>query len=178
MRANLISFLASAYSADVKMDGIMLSGLSSIRLDEASVTRNENMTDLHINLKLGFDELTISGNYDLEGSFGWWQVDSNGTRDFKIEMLNASFSSVINFEMVEASDSLKRFRCGPEGNVIITEMGFPLRYDHVNFRFDNLDPFVNNMINGIGAYFLQSQESLIISKVKSFISTEVNSLMC
>lgn len=158
------------------MSGIKLLGLSSIRLDEASVTRDENLTDLHVNVKLGFDELTISGVYELKGRFGWWEVDSNGTRDFAIEMVNASFASMINFEMVEESDS--ESGCGPEGNVVISEMGFPLRYDAVNFRFDNLGPFVNNMVNGIGAYFLQMQEELIIKEIKSVIKTEVNSLLC
>jgi len=168
--------IASAYSANVKMSGIKLLGLSSIRLDEASVTRDENLTDLHVNVKLGFDELTISGVYELKGRFGWWEVDSNGTRDFAIEMVNASFASMINFERVEESDS--ESGCGPEGNVVISEMGFPLRYDAVNFRFDNLGPFVNNMVNGIGAYFLQMQEELIIKEIKSVIKTEVNSLLC
>ena len=171
------NFLASAYSADVKMSGIKLFGLSSIRLDEASVTRDENLTDLHLNVKLGFDELTITGEYDLKGSFGWWEVDSNGTRDFAINLYGASFETLINFDMVDESES-DGGRCGPEGNVVISEMGFPFRHDAVNFRFDNLGPFVNSMASGIGAYFIQMQEELIIKEIKSVIRKEVASLLC
>ena len=170
-------FSASAYSADVKMSGIKVFGLSSIRLDEAFVTRDENLTDLHVNVKLGFDELTISGDYNLKGSFGWWEVDSNGTRDFAIELVNASFSSMINFEMVQESEGDGN-RCGPEGNVIISEMGFPLKYDKLHTRFGGLGAFVNSMASGIGAYFLQMQEELIIKEIKSVLETEVSSLLC
>ena len=173
----LYHLTASAYSADVKMSGIKLFGLSSIRLDEATVTRDENLTDLHLNVKLGFDELTITGEYDLKGRFGWWEVDSNGTRDFAINLYGASFETLIYFDMVEEGES-DGDRCGPEGNVVISEMGFPFRYDAVNFRFDNLGPFVNSMASGIGAYFIQMQEELIIKEIKSVIRKEVGSLLC
>ena len=157
------------------MSGIQLFGLSTIRLDEASVTRDENLTDLHIGVKIGFDELTITGQYDLKGTFGWWELDSNGTRDFEINLHGVSYASKFNFEMVGESEG--DGRC-VEGDVVISEMGFPLRYDAVNFRFDNLGPFVNSMASGIGGYFIQMQEDSTILEIKKVIRKEVSSLLC
>ena len=94
-------FSAPAYSADVKMFDVKIFGLSTIRLDEASVTRDENLTDFDINVKVGFDEISVTGEYDLKGSFGWFEVDSNGTRDFAINIHGASSSTLIHLEMVE-----------------------------------------------------------------------------
>ena len=94
-------FSAPAYSADVKMFDVKIFGLSTIRLDEASVTRDENLTDFDFNVRVGFDEITVTGEYDLKGSFGWFEVDSNGTRDFAINIHGASSSTLIHLEMVE-----------------------------------------------------------------------------
>ena len=83
------------------MFDVKIFGLSTIRLDEASVTRDENLTDFDINVKVGFDEISVTGEYDLKGSFGWFEVDSNGTRDFAINIHGASSSTLIHLEMVE-----------------------------------------------------------------------------
>ena len=83
------------------MFDVKIFGLSTIRLDEASVTRDENLTDFDINVRVGFDEITVTGEYDLKGSFGWFEVDSNGTRDFAINIHGASSSTLIHLEMVE-----------------------------------------------------------------------------
>ena len=83
------------------MFDVKIFGLSTIRLDEASVTRDENLTDFDFNVRVGFDEITVTGEYDLKGSFGWFEVDSNGTRDFAINIHGASSSTLIHLEMVE-----------------------------------------------------------------------------
>ena len=83
------------------MFDVKIFGLSTIRLDEASVTRDENLTDFDINVRVGFDEITVTGEYDLKGSFGWFEVDSNGTRDFAINIHGASSATLIHLEMVE-----------------------------------------------------------------------------
>jgi hypothetical protein len=70
------------------------------------------------------------------------------------------------------------FSCGPEGNVLITEIGLPLNYDDVNFKFNNLGAFANTVVNGVGMYFLKSQEDMMISEIRKVIRKEVNSLIC
>ena len=47
------------------MSGIRLFGLSAISLDRASVTRNENLTDLNVDVRFAFDSLVINGTYRL-----------------------------------------------------------------------------------------------------------------
>ena len=44
------------FTVDVQMKGIKVFGLSGIRLDESSVTRNENLTDLKIKVKPGMTD--------------------------------------------------------------------------------------------------------------------------
>ena len=46
-------------------------GLSGINLDTVEVTRSENLTDFHINIVFGFDQLEINGTYALNGFVGW-----------------------------------------------------------------------------------------------------------
>ncbi len=92
------------------MSKIKIYGLSGIRLDEATVTRNENLTDLHVDVRFGFDQLIINGTYDLKGTFGWWDLDSNGTQNFNIAMVNATFSSILKMDIVDASESWQSLR--------------------------------------------------------------------
>lgn len=68
--------------------------------------------------------------------------------------------------------------CGEEGNVLITNLEFPLVYDDFNLRFDNLGAFANTVVNGIGVYFLQTQEDMIIAKMKENIRNVMASLLC
>ncbi len=126
---------------------------------------------------------------------GWWDLDSNGTRAFSIAMTNATFSYKMLMEvgfqfqlgkllvlflyfpkMVDGFES--SFSCGPEGSVQITEIRLPLEYDDVNFDFKNLGAFANSVVNGVGIYFLQSQEDAMVKKLRSEIKEKFNSLIC
>jgi hypothetical protein len=93
------------------MSEVHIFGLSTIRLEESTVTRNENLTDLHMEIRFAFDQLVINGSYSLKGTFGWWDLDSNGTRHFNIEMINATFTSIVKMDIVEAGDNWQSFRC-------------------------------------------------------------------
>ncbi len=78
--------------------------------------------------------------------------------------------------MVDGFDS--SFSCGPEGNVQITEIRLPLHYDDINFDFRNLGAFANTVVNGVGMYFLQSQEEAMIREIREAIRDNFNSLIC
>ncbi len=62
--------------------------------------------------------------------------------------------------------------------MLITDIGLPLMYDDVNFKFDNLGAFANTVVNGVGIYFLQSQEEMLITEIRKVLKREVNSLIC
>ena len=63
-------------------------------------------------------------------------------------------------------------------NVLIEEIHIPLRYDDIDFRFQDLGNFANNVINGIGIYFLQTQEATLVGQIRKAIKENVNSLIC
>jgi hypothetical protein len=42
-------------------------GISGIKFDEVTVTRSENLTDLHVKVVFAFDHLEINGTYALKG---------------------------------------------------------------------------------------------------------------
>ena len=71
-------------------------------------------------------------------------------------------------------------RCSPDsdGNVVISRIKLPLRYDDVDFRFDGIGNFANNIVNAAGIYLLQSQEKTMIDKIREEIKRQVNSLIC
>jgi len=48
----------------------------------STLFRNENLTDLKILVRFAFDNLNVSGQYDLKGSVGWWELDSKGLQVF------------------------------------------------------------------------------------------------
>ena len=82
---------------------------------------------------------------------------------------------------------LKKYisRCSPfetignaEENVLIEEINIPLRYDDIDFKFWNLGSFANTVVNGIGIYFLQTQEELLVGELKKAIKKNMNSLIC
>ena len=70
------------------------------------------------------------------------------------------------------------FTCGAEGNVQISKLRLPLEYDDINFDFQNLGAFANTVINGVGIYFLQTQEEIMIRGIRNAIKSKFNSLVC
>jgi len=92
-------------------------------------------------------------------------------------MTNATFSLEANLSMVGGFPSASS--CDVDGeNVQITRIGLPINYDDVNFDFQGLGDFANNAINGIGVYVLQSQEDVMVAKIKDTIKRKFNSLIC
>ena len=65
-----------------------------------------------------------------------------------------------------------------DDKVVIDEILIPLEYDDVDFRFNNLGPFANTVVNGIGVFFLKSQEDVLIGAIKKLIQQNVHSLIC
>ena len=64
------------------------------------------------------------------------------------------------------------------GNVVITEIRFPLEYDDVDFKFQNLGDMANTVVNAAGIYFLQTQEELLVKAIRGIVKEKVNSLIC
>ena len=65
-----------------------------------------------------------------------------------------------------------------EDNVLLENIDIPLRYDDIDFKFDNLGAFANTAVNMIGTYILQTQEAALVGKVRSLIQENINSLIC
>merc|ERR1719376_1752779 len=181
----------TGYSADVGMRGIKVYGLSGINMSENVVTRSENLTDIDLKITFAFDQLIINGSYSPKGYVGFWGVDSQGEQNFEIKIQKADLTYGTKMELVDPdSDWANQRGCAnrdddflsmsdsDQPDVIITEISLPLTYAHVDFRFDNLGAFANNMVNGIGMYILQTQEEVIVGEIRKAIKTHVNSLIC
>eukprot|EP00096_Caligus_rogercresseyi_P005989 TRINITY_DN22105_c0_g1_i1.p1 TRINITY_DN22105_c0_g1~~TRINITY_DN22105_c0_g1_i1.p1 ORF type:complete len:324 (-),score=29.90 TRINITY_DN22105_c0_g1_i1:150-1121(-) len=170
----------AGYTADIQMSGIKAYGISSIRLRDIAVTRNENLTDLDMALTFEFPSaLVLNGTYSLKGSVGWWDLNSNGTQNFDIVIVNATLSLRIKMDLL-MPDTYSFVSCDElyNGNVVITRIQMPLNYEDVDFRFQNLGSFANNVVNGIGVYILKTQEEVIVGEIRKTIKREINSLIC
>ena len=76
-------------------------------------------------------------------------------------------------------------RCTPyenaetvENNVLLENINMPLKYDDIDFKFDNLGAFANTAVNMIGTYILQTQEEALVGAVRKLIEENINSLIC
>lgn len=174
-----IKTVGTGYSADVKMHGIKMYGLSLINLRDCDVTRNENMTDFDISVTFEFDSLGLNGTYSLKGLVAFWKLDSKGEQNFSITMVNATITYRMKFNLSDGNQIFGQ-TCDEtyDGNVLITDLQLRLRYDDIDFRFENLGSFANNVVNSIGMYILRTQEEMLVSKIKDVIKKEVNSLIC
>ena len=159
-------------------------GLSGINLNRVEVTRNENLTDFKVRVVFGFDELEINGTYALKGFVGWWELDSKGEQDFSIKMVNATLAYEMNAKMVNPGD-WSTTKCSGASmdelttdSVLIDEIRIPLKYDDVDFVFNNLGSFANTVVNGVGIFFLQTQEDTLVGAIRKAIKKNVNSLIC
>merc|ERR1712029_140667 len=175
----------AGYDVHIQMTGLKVYGLSGINLTETLVTRSENLTDFDMTLTFTFDQLVINGTYNLTGNvlFGG-PLTSNGWKPFRIAITEASVSNRIKMELIDPAANWDSRSCSDNSfifddpNVLITEIGMPLAYKDVNFRFEGLGAFANNMINGVGIYMLQTQEDTIKKEIRKNIKKEVNSLIC
>jgi len=181
-----LSESGAGYSADVSMQGIKVYGLSGINMSDNVVTRSENLTDIDLKITFAFDRLVINGTYSLKGYVGFWGVDSEGVQNFEIVMKKATLTYGTKMDLVDPDSDWAGRRCdethflSPDSNpdVLITEISLPLQYQDVDFRFDNLGAFANNLVNGIGMYFLRTQEEVIVAEIRKNIKQHVNSLIC
>ncbi len=88
-------------------------------------------------------------------------------------MVNVSVAASVSIAMSNGEAA-----CDSDGQAHVAAIEIPLTYDDVDFRFDKLGVFANQVVNGVGIYFLQSQEELLVSKIRSVIKDKVNSLIC
>ena len=124
--------------------------------------------------------------FEMQGFVGWFDVDSHGEQVFDISMLNATIEFGLHLEIVSSTDEEASLSCRngqllsleDGGNVIITEIRFPLKYDDVDFKFVGLGDFANTVVNAAGIYFLQTQEELATGQIRDAVKDNVNSLIC
>ena len=101
-------------------------------------------------------------------------------------MKNATVEVGLHMDILSASDESSGITCRNKqllsyeegGNVVITEIRFPLEYDDVDFKFQNLGDMANTVVNAAGIYFLQTQEELLVGAIRSIVKENVNSLIC
>ena len=101
-------------------------------------------------------------------------------------MINATIEFGLHLDIISSSDEVADITCQNKqllsseegGNVMITEIRFPLKYDDVDFKFDGIGDFANTVVNAAGIYFLQTQEELVVGTVRDLVKQNVNSLIC
>jgi len=174
-----VSFSQSAalYSADINMWNISVTGLSSIYIQQILASRAQNLYDLHMEVVLKVDKLSVTGMYNLVGSLGgWWgaSVNSDGDWPFKVDILNATLSPQLSLDTSDTANT----DCGKIGDVVITELGIPFNYDDISINFDNLGTGYNTLINGISIFFLKTQEEKFVSTFQKKIKEKVHSIIC
>jgi len=167
-----------AYSADLKMWDIQVHGLSTIFINDILVTRAKNLFDFDMKVQFKFDKLTINGTYDLTGIIGgsWFgsSFSSDGKRPFTVDIINATITPQVKLDTTENQN----LECLKAGDVLITDIGVPLKYDDISINFENLGYTYNTVINGLSIFILKAQEKSFVSYVKDTIRQNVNSLIC
>ena len=101
-------------------------------------------------------------------------------------MLNATIEVGLHMDILSANDRNSEITCRNKqllssedgGNVVITEIRFPLKYDDVDFKFQNLGDMANTVVNAAGIYFLQTQEELVVGSTREAVKENVNCLIC
>ena len=101
-------------------------------------------------------------------------------------MLNATVEVGLHMDILSSAEEESGITCRNKqilssedgGNVVITEIRFPLKYDDVDFKFEGIGDFANTVVNAAGIYFLQTQEELVVGSIRKAVRENVNSLIC
>ena len=172
-----ISQSAVAYSIDLQMWKIEIHGLSQIYLNQVLVTRAKNLFDFDLNVQFKFDKLVMNGTYRAAGSVGGWfgtSFSSDGDRSFTIEFVNATINPRLRLD----TSLNKNLECQRVRDVLISEIGVPLKYDDISINFTNLGYAANTAINGLSIFAIKAQEQNLLSLVMDQVKNTVNSLIC
>ena len=172
-----ISESTIAYSANLKMWGIQVHGLSTIYANQILVTRAQNLFDIDVKVELKFSRLSMNGTYSLTGSLGGWfgtSFTSDGDRPFFVDIEEATITMRVRLDTTDN----KELECGRVGDVLITNIGIPFTYDDISINFENLGYTYNTVINGLSIFILKTQEKTLLSLVKDKIRSTVHSLIC
>ena len=141
---------------------------------QVQILRSSNLKEMEIGVKFGLGDLMVNGTYNMTGYLGtmWLQLpmDSQGDQLFQSTLLNATLVPQINIDAEAA--------CDPEKNLRITEFHIPLLYDGVASDFDNLDTAFETIIQGIVIFLLESQNIVLESTLRSFLSNTISNIMC
>ena len=101
-------------------------------------------------------------------------------------MLNATLEFGLHMDVLSSTEEGSDITCRNKellsaeegGNVLITEIRFPLKYADVDFKFEGIGDFANTVVNAAGIYFLQTQEELVVGNIRKAVRKNVNSLIC
>lgn len=164
-----------SYTVDLEMWDIQVEGLSSIYLSEVLVTRAQNLYDLDMMVELTIDDLSVSGMYNLNGSYlGWFgsSFTSGGDQKFDVSITNATLTPRV---VLDTNDNSP---CGESGDIMITNIELPFDYDDFSMSFDNLGYGVNTVLNGVSIFVMQTQQKNMENYAKETIKGFVHSLIC
>ena len=71
--------------------------------------------------------------------------------------------------------------CTPEAiedNVLLENIKITLKYDEIDFEFNNLGSIGNTAMNVIGPTLLKEQEAVLVEEFRKLIQENFNSLIC
>jgi len=102
--------------------------------------------------------------------WGMGDMDSEGDQPFAVDMTKAKFEVDISLDAIDG--------CNKTGDVVFTKIGFPIKYETVNFDFTNIGAVLGGAIGVIGEMALELSKGTIVDVVKTQLRAEVNTLLC
>jgi len=165
------------YEAFLKLWDVKIHGLSTVYLSNILVTRAQNLYDFDMMAEFTIDTLTVSGTYNINGSFGGFlgsDFTSDGDRSFSLSMTNATLVPHLVLDTGEDTPT----PCGKNGDVMITKLELPFKWTDISINFENLGYTYNTMINGLIVFILKTKEEEFKTTIRDKIKETINSLVC
>ena len=92
-----------------------------------------------------------------------------GDRPLAINMTSVRIAAELEVALVSG--------CGQEG-AVVTELGFPLSYRDINFKFENIGTVLGTAVDVIGGLLIERERKNLVKLLKDGIAYEVKSLIC
>lgn len=165
------------YSADLNISRMVIEGLSRMEMLYTEIYRDENLTMINMNTGLTIDVLTVTGDYSLKGSFGWWDLDSNGVKPFSIFVSDMTWTPELEVKILNESAHWAQ-NCFTDYGIALTEIGLPSSYSNATFVFEGIGSFANSVINGLGAYILQTHGDILVQQLKTKLEEADFNVVC
>jgi len=172
-----ISQTMLGYQVELWMWNVTLHGLSGLNLKKLSLERNTGLTDIFTSALLDVPHLALTGMYRMQGTsadtgaLSWVlsDISSEGDRPLAINMTGVRIAAELEVALVTG--------CGQEG-AVVTELGFPLSYRDINFKFENIGTILGTAVDVIGGLLIERERKNLVKLLKDGIAYEVKSLIC